>query len=99
MEHSMGTSPNMITHYPSPTDVLRDPRLSASDKRDVLQRWALNAYRSELAFPKTDLAVHPSRLNDVIDALLDLEGPEIQNLARRGAAARSRWTTTGQVQA
>jgi hypothetical protein len=99
MEHSMGTSPNMITHYPSPTDVLRDPRLSASDKRDVLQRWALNAYRSELAFPKTDLAVHPSRLNDVIDALLDLEEPEIQKLTQRNAAPRSRRSMTRQVQA
>jgi hypothetical protein len=92
-------SPDKIMHYPSPTDVLRDPRLSDSEKRGVLQRWALNAYRSELAFPKTEAAVHPACLNDLIDALLDLEEPEIQNLARRNAAALSRRSMTGQVQA
>lgn len=80
MERKVGSIPDKIMHYPSPTDVLRDPRLSDSEKRGVLQRWALTAYRSELAFPKTDAAAYPSCLNDLIDALLDLEEPRIQNL-------------------
>jgi hypothetical protein len=92
-------STDMVAHYHSPTDVLRDPRLSEVDKRGVLQRWALNAYRSELAIPKTVAAAYPSRLNDLIDALLDLEEPEIQKLTQRNAAPRSRRSMTRQVQA
>jgi hypothetical protein len=72
--------------------------LSEADKRGVLQRWALNAYRSELAFSKTDAAAYPSRLNEVIDALLDLEEPEIRKLAERNAALCSHLSMTRQVQ-
>src|SRR5438477_8336991 len=52
----------------APQDVLRDPTLSQSEKRDVLGRWALEAYRTELALSKGNPVPHQSRFTEVIDA-------------------------------
>jgi hypothetical protein len=90
-------NPDRIWHYPSPTAVLSDPRLSERDKRELLRRWALNAYASERAFPGTGAAARSSRLDDVIDALLDLDEPEIRNLAQRNAGQHSRPPLTRQA--
>jgi len=59
--------------YANPKDVLADPALTQSEKRDVLQRWALDAYLIELALSKGLPVSHQSRLDDVIDALIDLD--------------------------
>jgi ETC complex I subunit conserved region len=69
--------------YASPRDVLRDRSLSEDERRSVLQRWALDAYLIELALSKGDAAPGASRLDEVIDALIDLEEPEIRRIAAR----------------
>jgi hypothetical protein len=63
--------------YPDPEAVLRDARLTAEGKRDLLRRWALDAYQIEIEHSKGKLLSEPSRLQQVIDALLDLEEPHI----------------------
>jgi hypothetical protein len=35
--------------FASPEDVLRDPKLSREHKREILRRWALDAYLIEVA--------------------------------------------------
>jgi hypothetical protein len=52
--------------------VLDDHDLSPAQKRDVLPRWALDAYLIELALFKGEPQSEPSRLDEVIDALFDL---------------------------
>jgi hypothetical protein len=69
----------------APEDVLRDPTLSQFEKRDVLGRWALEAYRTELALSKGDPVPHQSRFTEVIDALIDLDQPELQHILDRAS--------------
>jgi ETC complex I subunit conserved region len=69
--------------YAAPRDVLRDPALSEVEKRNVLQRWAFDAYLIELALSKGHDVPHPSRLDEVIDALIDLDEAEVRRIAAR----------------
>jgi hypothetical protein len=69
--------------FARPEDVLRDPKLARDEKRDILRRWALDAYLVEVA--ATEGA--PSRLEEVIDALIDLDDAE--KLAPKATQARS----------
>jgi hypothetical protein len=80
-----GSGPS--ARYASPRDVLRDPALSESQKADALRRWALDEYRSELALFKGDAVPHPSRLDEVVDALLDLVESNLHLVA--GHASKS----------
>ena len=61
--------------YADPQDVLRDPKLDPVQKREVLHRWALDAYLLELAYSKGEPQAQLSRLQEVIDALIDLGHP------------------------
>jgi hypothetical protein len=70
-----GIDPTEI--YANPHDVLQDSKLSPSRKRDVLRRWALDAYQIEIEHSKGRSLAEPSKLQEVIDALLDLEEPQI----------------------
>jgi NADH dehydrogenase ubiquinone Fe-S protein 4 len=75
--------------YPSPNDVLTDEHLSPAERLDVLHRWALNAFQIELALSKGEEQSEPSRLEEVIDALLDLDEMQDSTLPRRRAIAAS----------
>jgi hypothetical protein len=68
--------------YTNPRDVLADPALTQSEKRDVLQRWALDAYLIELERSKGLPVSHQSRLDDVIDSLIDLDDNKLAAVTR-----------------
>ena len=85
----------MSIHYAAPKEVVRDRVLSEAEKRDVLRRWALDAYLIESASSKGDAEPRPSHLDEVIDALIDLDEPEVHRLA----AARSRSPSKGHSEA
>lgn len=57
----------------NPDDVLCDPTLSAPQKRQLLLRWAFNVYRAEVTVVESSPDGTPSRFDEVIDALIDLE--------------------------
>jgi hypothetical protein len=57
--------------------VLRDPNLSTDRKRETLRRWALDAYQVELEHSQGKPETELSQLQEVIDALLDLDEPRI----------------------
>ena len=63
--------------YADPQQVLLDSNLSPTRKRDILRRWALHASQIETEHSKGNLLATPSHLQEVIDALLDLEEPQI----------------------
>jgi hypothetical protein len=58
---------------PGRRKVSSDPRLGNEEKRDLLRRWALDAYLLDLAFSSGASGADVSRLQEVIDALTDLE--------------------------
>jgi hypothetical protein len=68
-----GLDPAVV--YADPQDVLRDPKLDPEQKREVLHRWALDAYLLELAYSNGEPQAQLSRLQEVIDALIDLGQP------------------------
>lgn len=59
--------------FANPEDVLRDPKLSREMKREILRRWPLDAYLIEVAATEGVPEAEPSRLQEVIDALIDLD--------------------------
>jgi ETC complex I subunit conserved region len=76
------------TRYAVPQDVLRDGMLSEAEKRDVLRRWALNAYLLELETSHGNRVWVPSHLDDVIDALIDVDEAELRRLGDTASAGK-----------
>lgn len=73
--------------YGAPREVLYDHSLTTDQKRKMLQRWALDAYRLDLAFSRD--APEDSRLQEVIDALTKLErARDTSGFANRSKASR-----------
>jgi hypothetical protein len=53
---------NPAACFASPSEVLRDPKLSVEQKREILRRWALDAYLIEVAMTEGMPQGEPSRL-------------------------------------
>jgi hypothetical protein len=84
-----GPGADPAARYADPQDVLRDPSLDQARKRDLLHRWAIDAYLLDLA-SNGAAGAEASRLQDVIDALIDLDGPlhaDLRNRDRDGNPA------------
>jgi NADH dehydrogenase ubiquinone Fe-S protein 4 len=62
----------VATGYANPGEVLRDPKLAVEQKRNLLRQWAFDAYCMEVAATDRVPASVPSRLDEAIDALIDL---------------------------
>jgi hypothetical protein len=77
LRRGSGAVVDSAASYAAPQDVLRDRSLSQDCKRDILRRWALDAYQIELEHSRGKAQAEASRLQEVIDALLDLEEPRI----------------------
>lgn len=73
MRHGFGPGPGAAKLYATPKQVLSDAALTPDQKRDLLQGWALDAYQLDLAFSNLS-EPHASRLQEIIDALLELDG-------------------------
>jgi hypothetical protein len=76
-----------VSHYSSPTDVLRDEALSASEKRIILSSWASDMYAvdSRPALRKIPGISQPVLLRDILTALRQLD--EDHPSRRRDTAA------------
>jgi hypothetical protein len=75
MRQGFGPGIDPAARYADPQDVLRDPDLRQAEKREMLHRWALDAYLLDLAYSKGEPQSQASRLQEVIDALIDLDQP------------------------
>jgi hypothetical protein len=64
---------NDTSRYGHPCEILRDPKLSVEQKRNLLRQWALDAYRTEVA-TMDGMSPSASQLDEAIDALIDLDG-------------------------
>jgi hypothetical protein len=80
----------MLTVSPAPLDVLCNPSLSESEKRRVLLRLAFQAYVSAAAYTNTGDSRRGALLDELIEALVDLEEAEVRRIsAQRQAGRRS----------
>jgi hypothetical protein len=66
---------NPAAAFGEPERVVRHPHLSLEQKREILRRWALEAYRTDDTKKRETARTDFSRLDKVIDALIDLEEP------------------------
>jgi hypothetical protein len=66
---------NPAAAFDEPERVVRHPQLSPEQKREVLRRWALEAYRTDGARARAFAQPDSARLDKVIDALIDLDEP------------------------
>ena len=81
LQQSVQSINDFFTLYAAPRDVLCDSRLSQSDKRELLRRWALDAYLIALA--QSDGVPNTSRLDEVIDMLIALDDTELPRFMDR----------------
>jgi hypothetical protein len=88
-KHAQAGKDAPSVRYAAPQEVLRDPALSQTEKRDVLRRWARDAYLIE-STSKDSAVLRASRLDEVIDALIDLDEPELRHLETRAARSFDR---------
>jgi hypothetical protein len=64
-----------VSHYDAPGDVLRDARLSPTEKRVILSSWASDMYavESQPALRRIPGIPQPLRLGDILAALRQLD--------------------------
>jgi hypothetical protein len=65
---------NVASGYGHPSEILHDPKLSVEQKRNLLLQCALDAYRTLVATMDGMPRSASSRLDEAIDALIDLDG-------------------------
>ena len=67
---------NPAAVFTSPWEVLHDPSLTLDDKREVLRRWAWDAWLLETAASEAMAGGEASRLDEIQAALLALRQAE-----------------------
>ena len=70
--------------YASPNEVLRDPKRSIEQKREILRRWALAACRLDGTNMHRAAHEESSQLDKIIDARLDLDETAASPFAVKG---------------
>ena len=64
---------NPAVLFNNPGEIVEHPSLSFATKRELLHRWAFDAYRIEILAANAPRQDGPSRLDEVIDALIAVE--------------------------
>src|SRR5215211_1281027 len=67
---------NPAAAFDEPERVVHNRQLSPEQKLKILRHWALEAYRTDYGKKRRTTRINISRLDKVIDALIDLEDPE-----------------------
>jgi len=74
-----GADPALL--YADPQDVLQDTNLSREQQREILRRWAFDAYQIELEHARGKRQAEPSRLEEVMDAVLKFDQQDLDKMA------------------
>jgi hypothetical protein len=75
-------APHSVTAcYANPDEILKSPKLSTQQKRELLCKWAFDAYRVEVTATGGIPPCSPPRLDEVIDALIDLDARSVASVS------------------
>jgi hypothetical protein len=79
-----GRAPYSVTAcYANPSEILNSPKLSRQQKRELLCKWAFDSYRvMEVTATGGIPPCSPSRLDEVIDALIDLDAGSVASVSK-----------------
>ena len=76
------TSYSVTACYANPDEILKSPKLSTQQKRELLCKWAFDAYRVEVTATGGTPPCSPSRLDEVIDTLIDLDVRSVASVSK-----------------
>jgi hypothetical protein len=68
--------------YVNPNEIWKSPKLSRRQKRELLCKWAFDAYRVEVNATGGVPPCSPSRLDEVIDALIDIDVGNVSSVSK-----------------
>jgi LysR substrate binding domain len=93
-----GRAPYSVTTcYANPNEILKSPQLSRQQKRKLLCKWAFDAYRVEVTATGGIPPCSPSRLDEVIDALVELDVGSVASVSKVSRISPPETTDTAAV--
>jgi hypothetical protein len=93
-------APHSVTAcYANPNEILKSPKLSRQQKRELLCKWAFDAYRVEVTEAGGIPPCSPSRLDEVIDALVELDVGSVASVSKVSRISPPETTDTAEAAA
>jgi hypothetical protein len=68
--------------YANPSEILKSPKLSRQQKRELLCKWAFDVYRMEVTATGGIPPCSLSRLDEIIDALIELDVGSVASVSK-----------------
>jgi hypothetical protein len=68
--------------YANPSEILKSPKLSRQQKREFLCKWAFDVYRVEVTATGGIPPCSLSRLDEIIDALIELDVGSVASVSK-----------------
>jgi hypothetical protein len=68
--------------YANPSEILKSPKLSRQQKRELLCKWAFDVYRMEVTATSGITPCSLSRLDEIIDALIELDVGSVASVSK-----------------
>ena len=68
--------------YANPSEILKSPKLSRQQKRELLCKWAFDVYRVEVTATGGIPPCSLSRLDEIIDALIELDVESVASVSK-----------------
>jgi hypothetical protein len=68
--------------YANPSEILKSPKLSRQQKREFLCKWAFDVCRAEVTATGGIPPCSPSRLDVIIDALIELDVGSVASVSK-----------------
>jgi len=68
--------------YANPNEILKSPKLSRQQKRELLCKWAFDVYRVEVTATGGIPPCSLSRLDEIIDALIELDVESVASVSK-----------------
>jgi hypothetical protein len=85
--------------YANPSEILKSPTLSRQQKRELLCKWAFDVYRVEVTATGGIPPCSLSRLDEIIDALIELDVGSVASVSKVSRIGPPETTDTAEAAA
>jgi hypothetical protein len=92
-------APYSVTVYANPSEILKSPTLSRQQKRELLCKWAFDVYRVEVTATGGIRPCSLSRLDEIIDALIELDVESVASVSKVSRISPPETTDTAEAAA